>query len=762
MPNAKTNKLYRTFVKGLVTEASPLTFPPDSSYDEDNCLIFQAGNRARRLGMEYETGYQLSSHTLTMADAVSAPMTEYVWRNVNNVEGLDFLCHQVKDIIYFYNCSGSPTSTNKKSFVVNLSSWYINGHPDPTHAPVQMISGKGYLFIVSDSTQPIVVEYNENTDEITIAGINILIRDFDGIEDGLAVDEEITTLSNAHQYNLFNQGWTGQTTTTSTSFGLFGNGRFGVRTTTSTADVIQKYKDVIGRYPGNNKQWFLGKVEAEADGYKVGDFNPLILNKIHVGNTRAPRGHFIYDAFNKDRAAVSGIAGLPLYSTVTRPCSIAFAAGRVFYAHENNVYFSQVLSDKGKAGLCFQDNDPTAEDISDLLDNDGGVIPIPSADKIVHIKDVANGVMAFANNGVWFISGAERGFSATDYQVTKVSSIGTESPLSIVDTENHIYWWSKTGIQRIEQAGGMFGPVSGSFTSTNLTESTIDTYLKNISSTIRKRVKGAYDHGTNTIYWLYSDNDLGYEYFYNNLINYNIAVEAFYPWSLSAGTAPLITGLYITSDINRITNSEAVTVDGTIVTASGATVTAEGTTLSAKDTFIQFIVAEPDLPTNPLYQFTIGGFTNDNFVDWESFNGTGFTYNSFIESGFEILEDAARTKSTTYIQPFFRQTEENFVAVGDDYTLDKPSSCYLTTKWDWSDSSASNKWATKTQVYRLRRVPYPNPLDLSLNTGFKVVSTRNRVRGQGQALQFRFECDEIGKNFDLLGWQVFYTGNTEP
>jgi hypothetical protein len=49
-----------------------------------------------------------------------------------------------------------------------------------------------------------------------------------------------------------------------------------------------------------------------------------------------------------------------------------------------------------------------------------------------------------------------------------------------------------------------------------------------------------------------------------------------------------------------------------------------------------------------------------------------------------------------------------------------------------------------------------------LNTGFRVVTTRNRIRGIGKAIQFRFECDEAGKDFDLLGWQVFYQGNTQP
>jgi hypothetical protein len=43
-----------------------------------------------------------------------------------------------------------------------------------------------------------------------------------------------------------------------------------------------------------------------------------------------------------------------------------------------------------------------------------------------------------------------------------------------------------------------------------------------------------------------------------------------------------------------------------------------------------------------------------------------------------------------------------------------------------------------------------------------VVVSNNKVRGSGKSVQFRFECSEPGKNFDLLGWAVSFAGNTEP
>lgn len=755
MPQAKANKLYRTFLKGLVTEASPLTFPPDTSYDEDNCLLFMAGNRSRRLGMAYEDDYAISTVYVAETDTATAPIIEYVWRNVNNIEGLDFLVVQQRATLFFYDCSGSPISQNIKSFSVDLSAYYVAGYNAPEDVPVQMHSGKGYLFVVSSAIEPLLIEYSQLTDTITTQSIEILIRDFDGVEDSLAIDEEIASLSSEHKYNLQNQGWISDATVTSTSFGINGLARFSVKTTTSLVNVITKYKDVIGNYPANNKQWFLGKVEIEADGYKVGDFNPTLLNKVHVGNSRAPRGHYVFPAFNKDRSAVSGIPGLAVAQEASRPSTLCFASGRVFYGHSNNVYFSQILSEKGKAGLCFQDNDPTAEDLSDLLDNDGGVIPIPSADRIVLTKEVANGIMVFANNGVWFISGGEKGFSATDYQITKVASIGTDAPYSVVDTQNHIYYWSKTGIQRLEQQQGMFG-ATGSFNATNLTENTIDRLIKDIPSIIRKKVKGVFDYGSNTIHWLYAEASIGRDYFYNKFINFNTITESFFPWSLATNDdLPHIVGHFITSEINRVSGDIDVYIDSNEVLIGTDQVVIDSTTSSSKDTFIQYLIATPQ-ETPGQWRFTIGNFTDENYEDW----GTE-TYNSFIETGYEILDDAVRNKAIVYLSPFFRQTEQNYIEDGDGYAYDKPSSCFLTTKWDWSNSSSSNKWSSKIQAYRLTRIPLPDPTDLAINNGFTVVTTKNKVRGTGRSIQFRFECDEAGKNFDLLGWQVFYVGNTE-
>lgn len=50
-----------SFVKGLITEASALTFPENASLDEDNFVLKRDGSRQRRLGMDLEEDYKTVS-----------------------------------------------------------------------------------------------------------------------------------------------------------------------------------------------------------------------------------------------------------------------------------------------------------------------------------------------------------------------------------------------------------------------------------------------------------------------------------------------------------------------------------------------------------------------------------------------------------------------------------------------------------------------------------------------------------------------------
>ena len=519
---------------------------------------------------------------------------------------------------------------------------------------------------------------------------------------------------------------------------------------------IQMFYSKLKRYPGNNKVWWVAKAQGDDDekNIKAGQFLPDLLDKTYSGNTRVARGHYILNAFRIDRGFVSGLGSSVenIKEKGYRPVSTCFFSGRVWWAAGDRVYYSQILDGKNKAGLCFQEADPTSEDISDLIASDGGTVPIAEAKNIIKILPLSNGVMAFSNNGVWFISGSGNSFSATDIALDKVSAIGTDYPNSIIQVNDMIFWWSEVGICALEQSSGQFGPIPGKFGNSNVTEATIQSLYNKIPDDCKRHVKGIYDPKNNLVQWLYSE-DSSRPMRFNKILNYDVTLQAFYPWGISSVNdtteAPVIRGALLNAGLLK----ESVSED--ILTTAGTNVT--NNSLDNLTTLVYNTTVE-DRPTNLTYltavgqKITFSQFTNRNFVDWESFNSVGVPYLSFVETGYEILEDAMRNKQTPRVFIHFRRTEDD--------PLEPPSSCTFRTKWDWSANVDSNKWSRAIEAYRPKKMRLPTTADLQ--SGFPVVISNNKVRGRGKAIQFRFENDRAGENFDLLGWSVSYSGNTEP
>lgn len=522
-------------------------------------------------------------------------------------------------------------------------------------------------------------------------------------------------------------------------------------------DPITQFYNKFRRYPGNNKQWWVARADLDDDekGVKAGDFMPEILDKLFAGNNRAPRGHYILNAFYKDRANVSGIPGLNSERIDQRPTSTAFYAGRVWYGCNSNVYFSQVLSDRHKAGLCYQEADPTSENISDLIATDGGVIPIPEATKILRLVANGSGVMVFAQNGIWNVSGGGQGFSALDISVDKISPIGCKNPNTIVETEDSVFWWSDVGIMGMQQKMGQYGPIPGSFDRTNLSENTIQSLYNEIDESFKREVKGVYDARNNRIIWLYRDDDVDVRQ-YNRMLVFDLTLSAFYPWKISGESPdwPVLKGLFVSDRLNVEQSTDEVTVGGVQVTAGGVEVDVGYPKVTNYPTSVEYVAEFQG-------KSYFCQLNNPGFGDWITVNGTGLAYDSYVETGYELFNDAMRKKNITYIFSYLKKTEDGwFVNEDGEEQLNDPSSCYLEVKFDWANSMASNKWTTPVQVYRPGRFFASD--DGSVDNGFPIIISKSKVRGNGKSLQFRYGTSELGRNFDLHGWSIAATGNTVP
>lgn len=133
-----------------------------------------------------------------------------------------------------------------------------------------------------------------------------------------------------------------------------------------------------------------------------------------------------------------------------RPTVLTSAFGRVFYAAGNRIYFSRLIAeDINNVGRCYQTNDPTSDQISDLLDTDGGELLVNGAEAISSLIPYRNGVLALARNGVWFLSGPDSGFTATSYNLTKITSNGVYAPESPLDIGGSILYVGDSAIHRI-------------------------------------------------------------------------------------------------------------------------------------------------------------------------------------------------------------------------------------------------------------------------------------------------------------------------
>ena len=90
MAQSISQKAVNNFVKGLITEASELTFPEGASVDESNCDLRRDGTRRRRLNVEYESSHALSSFTLSNSEVVATGE----WLNAGGDANRDLLVLQ--------------------------------------------------------------------------------------------------------------------------------------------------------------------------------------------------------------------------------------------------------------------------------------------------------------------------------------------------------------------------------------------------------------------------------------------------------------------------------------------------------------------------------------------------------------------------------------------------------------------------------------------------------------------------------------------
>ena len=503
---------------GLNTDSTELTTPPNTTTSEDNFDITRKGTRKRRRGFALETG-EYSAGTLE-----DSGVANFRWDAVAKDGNRNFEVIQYGDTLHFYDASISPLHEGKKDFTVDLNNFIAPLVNRADFTLVDMDSGKGVLWVTGISIKPFYIEYDEDTDTISTTAIDMKIRDLTQL-DTTDPTREGSSLTAQRRYDLLNQGWYETDLiigTASETLSVTINEGEDVSVASYPGAILDGYFEKFGRYPPKTKPWWVGKGAVTVNVHEKvkGVFNDNDFTKDFVsfskesfdlyfgGNTLAPLGHYIVDPFYKDRTAASGVKNLETETIKKRPTAIAFYSGRVFYALDNTLYFSQViLDDLGASARCYQEADPSAEDTIGLVASDGGVITIPEMGNVLRLMSVEGSLIIFADNGVWFLfTPSGQGFRADSFQVDFITSRGIAGAHTLVDVNGRPYWWSEIGIHTLIPLEGRIGYQEVDITSSINREDGrgINTYYNETIPVVSKRfAKGEYDSAEKVIRWIW-------------------------------------------------------------------------------------------------------------------------------------------------------------------------------------------------------------------------------------------------------------------
>src|SRR5690606_12200685 len=98
--------------KGLITDANPLTYPDNASLEEENFILNIDGSRRRRLGMDFEEGYEEVTTTVTDASTLEPAFSSYKWENAGGDPEKSILVVQIGTEVKFFDLDTTPISAN--------------------------------------------------------------------------------------------------------------------------------------------------------------------------------------------------------------------------------------------------------------------------------------------------------------------------------------------------------------------------------------------------------------------------------------------------------------------------------------------------------------------------------------------------------------------------------------------------------------------------------------------------------------------------
>jgi hypothetical protein len=431
----------------------------------------------------------------------------------------------------------------------------------------------------------------------------------------------------------------------------------------------------------------------------------------------------------------------------------------------NTVYISQVINDFSADGSSFGDpGNMFAVDPANIVATDGGTITVSDANRILALTPYLNGVAVLADNGIWLISGPDGIFSATAFNVTRLSSIGIVGEDSWTVYNNKLIFASDHDVNALTYSA------DGAMSVQSISVGKINSRLEKISKFHKQTSGMLYNTQTNSIWWFVNDDELygsdagdmlAYEKSRNpvgqflhcvHAFVYDLDLNAWYQWSMPHTVGPHwgVTGYYTLR--GNIGDQVPVTVNGVDVTVSSVLVTA--------DDINQF---PEQLHTILVLQREM---SDDNQPEYRAVtlaHLTGHTDFDAVDIDAEVLshpftfDNLSNKKKLHFLDTAMTRVESGVVntSTGEDIN---PGSLLATFGWDWFTPGASThpKANFTSQLY------HPHRWLQSLNDGGDpkktVVHEKHKIRGRGTAVQVKLTNPD-GKDFHLNGWQITVAGS---
>lgn len=195
--------LVNNLSRGLITEATGLNYPDNAVIESWNTKFQRVGSVTRRSAYDLEEGAEI-----ILPETSLGLVKEFVWQSVALTGGFTFLVMQIGWVIHFFELTvETPLSASIQPASFDLRNFQAPGSSISGQTPASFSSGAGFLFIAHPSCDPVVVRFNDEENVFEVARITLMVRDTEGVDDGLSPGDNPTSLSNRHHYNLKNQGW---------------------------------------------------------------------------------------------------------------------------------------------------------------------------------------------------------------------------------------------------------------------------------------------------------------------------------------------------------------------------------------------------------------------------------------------------------------------------------------------------------------------------------------------------------------------------